>query len=232
MSTHKYRESREGPVTERVYKTLKKRIYSGAYWPEQRLLESALAENLGVNRASIREALKLLSMEGLVEMAPYRGSKVSPVSVQLVCESYQVEAVLEGYAAFLATERMSNDEIRELETLIEESKEIVVSELEKWAQCNVRIHRKINKACGNEKIIKLIKNNVQFTNYWFVVLSRPGEIPKRNEEHTSILEAMKIRNPMKARQLMENHILDSADYAVKRLRDKLPSFSASGDSLE
>ena len=212
--------------TRETYKIIKKRIFSGFYWPQQRLVELELSEDLGVNRMIVREALKRLAIEGLVLTESYKGCKVADISAEQVKEAYQVEAVLEGFAAFLAANRMTADEIRKLEHLIDESKTIDHEEIEKWAPYNRQIHKLINMASRNNRLIDLIRNNVEFHNYWFIVLSAPGEIPKINQKHKAILDAIKSRNAPKARELMEEHILQSADGTVARVRDTFPAIKA------
>ena len=212
--------------TRETYKIIKKRIFSGFYWPKQRLVELDLSEDLEVKRTVVREALKRLSIEGLVYTESYKGCKVADISVEQVEEAYQVEAVLEGFAAFLAADRMNADEITKLEHLIYESKKVDHEDVEKWAPYNRQIHKLINMASRNNRLIDLIRNNVEFHNYWFIVLSAPGEIPKNNQTHKAILDAIKSRNARKARELMEDHILQSADGIVERVRDTFPAIKA------
>lgn len=212
--------------TRDVYRILKKRIFSGFYWPKQHLVETVLSEDLGVKRTIVREALKHLAIEGLVFTESYKGCKVADISVEQVKEAYQIEAVLEGFAAFLAANRMNAGEVTKLGHLIDESKKVDYEDLEKWALYNRQIHRLINKASRNNRLIDLIGNNIEFHNYWFIVLSAPGEIPKNNQKHKAILDAIKSRNARKARELMEDHILRSADGIVERVRDTFPAIKA------
>ena len=212
--------------TEQAYKILRDRIFSGYYLPRQHLVESTLSKDLGVNRMIVREMLKRLALEGLVVTQPYKGCTVADISTQQAYETYQVEAVLEGFAAFLATDRIGNHELKELERLIDESKRVDTREVEKWEEYNRQIHRAINRACRNSRLINMISDNVKFSNYWFIVLSTPGQIPKKNHEHELILEAIKERNAMKVRQLVENHIMDAAEDISERLQNIFPIFKS------
>lgn len=206
-----------------AYKTVRTRIFSGYYFPRQRLIESALCEDLGINRPVVREILKRLVLEGLVVMEPFKGCSVADVSMQDAYETYQVEAALEGFAAYLAVGRMDKEDIAELEMLIRESNEIDPNEVEEWVEYNRKIHSLVNRSCGNRKLIDFIKKNVQFSNYWFIVLSTSGEIPKRNQEHKTILGAIKAKDANKARRLLETHIMDAADSIRRRLQKTLPN---------
>jgi DNA-binding GntR family transcriptional regulator len=208
--------------TQQAYKTLRSRIFSGYYFPRQRLVESVLCKDLGVNRTVVRDILKSLALEGLVVMEPFKGCSVVDVSMQDAYETYQIQAALEGLAAHLAASRMDNKDLTELEFLIDESNGIDADEVEQWVTYNRKIHRLINTSCGNRKLIDLIRKNVQFSNYWFVVLSTPGEIPKRNLEHVSILKAIKAKDADKAQRLVEKHIMEAAESIRKRLHKTLP----------
>jgi DNA-binding GntR family transcriptional regulator len=170
----------------------------------------------------VRDILKSLALEGLVVMEPFKGCSVVEVSMQDAYETYQIQAALEGLAAHLAASRMDNKDLTELEFLIDESNGIDADEVEQWVTYNRKIHRIINTSCGNRKLIDLIRKNVQFSNYWFVVLSSPGEIPKRNLEHVSILKAIKAKDADKAQRLVEKHIMEAADSIRKRLHKTLP----------
>ena len=230
MATKAKQRRKRGPSgiekTEQAYKILRDRIFSGFYLPKQHLVESTLSEDLGVNRMIVREMLKRLAMEGLVVTQPYKGCIVADISIQQAYETYQVEAVLEGFAAFLAAHRIGNHEIKELEHLIAESKSLDPQGVEKWEECNRKIHGVINRGCRNSRLINMISDNVKFSNYWFIVLSTPGQIPKKNQEHGLILEAIKERNAPKVRGLVENHIMEAAEDIRERLRNMFPIFES------
>lgn len=208
---------------EKAYRALKKRIFSGYYMPRQHLVEATLKTDLGVNRMTVRDVLKRLVLEGLVVIQPYKGCKVIDISIEDVYETYQVEAVLEGFAAALASEHITPKEMKDLERYIDESKKLDPIEIEKWERYNRNIHQTINRASRSTKLIDLIKDNVKLTNYWFIVLSSPGQIPRQNKEHDRILAAMKKRDAATARQLMESHIMNAAQEIAERFKLLLPS---------
>jgi DNA-binding GntR family transcriptional regulator len=209
-----------GKVLE-VYAELRRKIFSGYYLPRQHLVESEISEALGVKRATVREALRRLASEGLVEVRPYRGCLVTDVSIQDAFETYQIEAALEGFAAYLATDLISGKDLEMLEALIRESTALDPNKVEEWERYNRQIHKIIIKASENERLIKLIKNNVKFSNYWFIVLSTPGQIPKKNQEHSLILQSMKKGDALKSREILEKHILDAAEDIRERLQKML-----------
>ena len=211
--------------TSQAYKILRDRIFSGNYLPRQHLVESILSKDLGVNRMAVREMLERLVVEGLVVKQPYKGCRVAEISIQNTYEIYQIEAVLEGFAAFLAVDRISGRELKKLEHLIKECTKLNPKDLETWQKYNRGIHGVINRSCGNTHLINKIKDNVKFSKYWFINLSTPGEIPKKNKEHELILKAIKEKKAVKARQLIENHIMESAESIRTRLLEIFPIFN-------
>lgn len=88
--------------TREVYKELRRKIFSG-YLPRRHLVESKISKEFGFKRPTVREALRELAYEGLVEAYPYKGCVVADVSIQDAYETYQVQAALEGFASYLAT---------------------------------------------------------------------------------------------------------------------------------
>ena len=208
--------------TDQAYEKLKDRIFSGFYLPREHLVESRLCKDLNVNRMIVRDILKGLAIEGLVVMEPYKGCTVADISIQQVYETYLVEAVLEGYAGFLATKNMSNYDIKKLETLINESEKLDPQEVERWEKYNRQIHRSINRASRNTRLINMIKNNIKFNNYWFIALSTPGLIPKKSHQHKLILDSIKEKDANKVRQLIENHIMDAAKDIRERIQNIFP----------
>lgn len=207
---------------EQAYKMIRDRIFSGFYLPRQRLVEFSLSKDLGINRMIVRDTLKRLALEGLVVMQPYKGCTVKDVSLDDVYQTYQVEAVLEGFAASLAAERITRQELQELEGLIEESKKVDPQDVETWGHYNKEIHGLINRASRNGRLMSLIRDNVKLTNYWFIVLSTSGQIPQKNKEHSLILAALRKRCVEEVRSLVEKHIMDSAHDIGNRSKKMFP----------
>jgi DNA-binding GntR family transcriptional regulator len=194
-------------------------------------VESTLCEELGVQRFIIRDVLKRLASERLVVYERYKGCFVAEVSFDEAFDTYQVHAFLEGGAALLATKNLLDKDLDKLEVLIEKSKEIDPSNWEIWVKYNRQIHGLVNKACGNDKLIELIKGNVKYMKYWFIVLSTYADLKRRNEEHIVILRFLRERNAGKVRQAVENHIIEAGKDMRKRLEKILPVSEKRGIEL-
>ena len=103
---------RPSSVREAAYGHLRDSILRGSLLPGTRISEPNLAEQLGISRTPVREALQRLSQEGLVELTPAKGARVRVLSAEEVREVYEARAMLEGEAARLAAERASEGEMR------------------------------------------------------------------------------------------------------------------------
>ncbi|MBW2369488.1 MAG: GntR family transcriptional regulator, partial [Deltaproteobacteria bacterium] len=207
---------------EETYRTIRNRIFSGSYWPRERLVEDSLAKELGVQRWLIRWTLKRLAAEKLVVSERHKGCFVAEFSAEKVFETMQAQAFLEGGAAFLATEKISDKELDQLEALIGRAEKTKAENQEKWFTYNREFHRILNNACGNKKLIDLIKMNESYLKYWFVRLSQQADLNTRNKEHVLIMEALRKRDPQKVRQAVENHVMQASVDMRGRLKDMLP----------
>ena len=207
---------------ERVTKSLRKEIFAGQRLPRERLVEKDLTGQYGVNRMIVRQVLNTLDNEGLVTIEPYKGASVAEISLTDVQEKYQISGMLEGYAAGLATSRLSDADLKSLEENLERQETILLEDVNKWQNLNVLFHRTININCGNERLIDLIRQNSNFRSYWFIVLSVPGRIAINIREHRELLQALRDKRPDQARALMESHIIDAGTYVIDFLKRNIP----------
>jgi DNA-binding GntR family transcriptional regulator len=207
-----------------AYKTLKRQIYSGYLMPGRRLIELDLARDLVVSRTIIREVIKQLALEGLVELAPYKGATVVRTSITDLEEIYTIQQDLEGLAAYLATSRLSERQVEELERIHRSSQEHPSGDVVGWQKWNTKFHRTFVDHCGNQRLIKLVEGHRdQFARYWFLVVSIPGCIQKNIQEHERITEAVRAQDPGLVRQLMERHVGDGARQLLEIIRSAHPS---------
>lgn len=107
------------PLRDVVFESLRKAIVEGSLKPGQRLMEVQLAEQLGVSRTPVREAIRKLELEGFVIMLPRKGAYVADMSVKDIIDVLEVRSALEGLAANLAAERMDEKEVENLKEISE-----------------------------------------------------------------------------------------------------------------
>ncbi|MBL0124830.1 MAG: GntR family transcriptional regulator [Betaproteobacteria bacterium] len=169
------------------------------------LNERDLAEQLGVSKTPVREALSLLNHEGLVQILPRQAYVVTPITVRDVHECFDLRVILECAAVELAAARIGDDELAQLEAIVsgeadtEPSAETLVR--------NTGFHSLIARASGNERLTILIEKLL-------------GEMPRLITagyvlgEHESLMKSLRERNPVHARDAMRQHILHVKEKAL------------------
>ncbi len=144
-------------ATDDAYDNLKRRIFANEIEPGRFILQEALAEDLGMSRTPVREALIRLEREGLVEIRPRWGMRVLPVSRQDMSEIYEVLGALEAQAARLAASRASGDEVDRLEAAVHDMETaIAADDREAWADADDRFHTLLAEASGNARLKRMV----------------------------------------------------------------------------
>lgn len=195
-------------LREVVFDYLRQSIVEGKLEPGKRLMEIQLAEQLGVSRTPIREAIRKLELEGLVVMVPRKGAYVADLSVKDVMEILEVRGALEGLAASLAAERMSDEEIKELESICHEFRQCYEkNDIEGMIENDVRFHDCIFNSIGNSKLNQ-ISQGLREQIYRFRVrfISRHNKAKELLNEHWAIFNAIKDRDSELAHKCGVEHI--------------------------
>lgn len=197
------------PLREVVFRTLRQAILKGELKPGERLLELHLADRLGVSRTPIREAIRMLELEGLVLMIPRRGAEVAKISHKNLQDTLEVRGALEELATDLACQRISDEELRELSAAEDHFQKVVKnggSEIE-IAEADEAYHDIIYKASGNEKLVQMINNlREQMYRYRLEYIKDEAKRGVLVHEHEEILQAIRIRDLIRAKTLMKEHI--------------------------
>ena len=171
-------------------------------------MEVQLAEQLGVSRTPVREAIRKLELEGLVVMLPRKGAYVANMSLKDLIDVLEIRASLEGLAASLAAERITDEDIKKLESIVEEFKDgINESNVEALLRKDVEFHECIFKAANNKKLEKMINTLwEQVQRFRITYVSDSNASLSLIDEHQSILNAIK-----------EGNIADSKKFAIKHI---------------
>lgn len=192
----------------KVFKYIKSQILNGKYKTGETLIESKLAEELGVSRTPIREAIQLLEIEGLVQTLPNKGTEVLGISTEDVRDIYTIRCLVEGLAARWATERMSPAQKKELQKTLDLMEFYAAKdEMSELTELDNQFHQQIYEASGS-KMLKLTLGNL----HQFVQLARqeslmvPHRIEDTLHEHRAILAAFLEGNPEKAEKAMADHV--------------------------
>lgn len=206
------------PLRELVFEALRQAIVDGVLEPGERLMEVQLAEDLGVSRTPVREAIRKLELAGFVMMIPRRGAYVADISLKDVADVFEIRGALEALAAELAAERASEEEIEQLERLLVEiSQTIEKRDVEGLIELDTRFHDTLFKASRNERLGQILSQlREQIHRYRTQTLSNPARMRVALEEHRGIVEAVADRNGELARRLAFEHI-ESAENSLMQL---------------
>lgn len=193
---------------QRVYEHLRAAILEGRLEPGTELTEVALAEQLGVSRGPLREAIGRLAAEGLVTVSPRRGAVVRSLSKEEFLELYQVREALERMAMQLAALRLTDEEFDGLTALNEEmAAHAAGNKVEAFFEANLAFHARLLEASGNEKLQELYRQLLgQLGRYRLRSLTLRGNLQRSVSEHKTILRAARRGDAERAAQLMAEHI--------------------------
>ena len=196
------------PLREMVYEELKIQILTGAIVPGTRMMEVDLAEEMGVSRTPIREAIRKLEKEGLVTIEPRRGAYASMISTQDMVEILEVRQDLEGLAAYFAATRMSPVEMEELRDIADNyNKAVADGSMQDMIQYDTQFHRKIVDSCNNKILVNMVEQLqelvLRFRYIYYDNFRRAENMP---EEHQEIIEAIASGDEKRAREAADVHI--------------------------
>ncbi len=208
------------PLRELVFEALREAIITGHLAPGERLMELQLAEELGVSRTPVREAIRKLELEGLVHMIPRKGAYVATLSMKDIVEVFEIRGALEGLAAALAAESITDEELEELERhLVMAAEQIGNADLEGMVEVDTGFHQILYKASRNERLTQIISNlREQIQRYRLTSLSYPGRMKIALEEHREIVDAVSARDPDLARKLAQEHIENAENSMMQVIR--------------
>ncbi len=199
-------------LTAKVFKYIRDGIIEGRYQSGDYLVETKLAEELGVSRTPIREALKQLELEDLAESIPNRGVIVKGISKEDIDDIYTIRHHLEGLAAFWAAQRIKQAQLDQLAELVE-LMELYTrrNDSANLARLDSEFHEIIFTASNSrtlKHILVSLHQNAQHARQ--SSLMSPIRTPKSFEEHKEIYAALEAHDAERAKACMEQHILTAA----------------------
>jgi DNA-binding GntR family transcriptional regulator len=195
------------PVARSVYRQLREAILLGVYPPGTRLNERELSEEIQVSRTPIREAFRFLEKEGLMRHSPRRGVEVVGLSRRDIDGIYAMRVLLDGLAAQLAAEQITDEVLEEMRLNIEQTVASVDDfTTDQYIRCQDDFNHLIDKAAGHQHLTFVLEGLRLFIKSFRVgTFSRGGRRMQACEEHRAIYEALRERNPAKARTAVEIH---------------------------
>lgn len=206
------------PLREVVIENIRDAILSGDFPAGMRLTELQLADEMGVSRTPIREAIRNLEQEGLVVMIPRRGAYVADVSIHDINEVYEIRTALETLAAGLAAERIEDSEIEEMDKYLIATR-TYVSRLDyaKIVEMDTAFHDVIYKASRNKRCMNIISTlRQQITSIRERSMPYPGRLDQMLLEHRAIVDAIAQRDVEKAQMAVKTH-MENAERTLLRV---------------
>ena len=205
---------------EEAYEELRVRIVTNGVAPGEILNEKELMTQLAIGRSPLREILFRLQEENLIKPLPRLGYMVTTVDIFEVRELVELRRELEGYAGFLAAQRITPKQLEDLRTLIREAETEAtvsrnVSNISEYF--DTRFHSLLYQATGNQKLAKVLQDlHILMLRIWFHVgLDAIGFAHQAQNLYT-VLEALEQKDPQKARSAMEDHV----DQYAAQVREK------------
>lgn len=195
-------------VQQQIVEKLRGAIIEGIFKPGDRLVEADLCEMLGVSRPSIREALRSLEAEKLVEIIPNRGPQIPVLTWEHASEIYQMRALLEGEAAFIAAKKATPDDLKLMRaSLAAFGKAVRAHDMRIEVATTAEFYGHILRICGNRIIEETLNGLLARINFLRGrSMSQPGRAKVSLQEMKAIFEAIEARNGPAARNAAVRHV--------------------------
>lgn len=204
------------PLHQEVAERVRELILSGVLKTGDRIVETEMCSSLGISRTPMREALRILSSEGLIEVVPNKGAYVAQPSMNEIREMFEVMSILEGACARVAAERMSNSDFRKIEDihqLLEQHYE--AKDHERYLEVNHSYHVLVQEMAGNKVLDGVINGLRQrILLYRYRQLYQPDRFTASIQEHRDLLEAFRNRDPATAEGVMKRHLMNQCKALV------------------
>lgn len=196
-----------GQTSDRVAEILREAILDGVLPPSYWLREKELANELSVSRTPIREALRRLSMEGLVVITAHQGAMVVPLTMEDILQVYAVRESLEGLASRLAAKNRTEEHIEQLTEALRKMKDAAQGDASELARLNLEFHKIVRQATKNQLLDRfLLQVEQAVRRFGSTTFEFPEWVEDSIEEHSQIIEAIKERDGEKAERLATEHM--------------------------
>ncbi|MCK5543123.1 MAG: GntR family transcriptional regulator [Desulfobacterales bacterium] len=206
-----------------VFEYLKKAIIDQTITPGSRLVESKIADMLGISRTPLREAFHKLEREDWIEKVSSGGFQVVTMTKDDIEQTFGIRSVLEAHAARLAAE---NHTIKDLVPLEKKMKEFKIclelkKDSDKLQEINTQFHDLLYSLSKSPRLIKMIDQlRAQISRFRQILLKQTEYAHESNEDHIKMLEAIKNRDGEKVEELVRQHIIKGRDVVLTKLKQE------------
>ena len=205
-----------------VFEYLKNAIIDQTIEPGSRLVESKIADMLGISRTPLREALHKLEREDWIEKIPSGGFQVVTLTKNDIEQTFGIRSVLEAYAARLAAENHTPKDLIPLEKKMKEFKICLeTKDCIKLQKINTQFHDLLYALSKSPKLIKMINQlRAQISIFRQIILKQEAFAHKSNDDHIKMLAAIKKRDGSKVEELVREHIIKGKNAVLSELKQE------------
>jgi DNA-binding GntR family transcriptional regulator len=203
-----FEQVRSADLVTQVTERLARAVYDGRLRPGARLVEAAVARQMGISRGPLREAARRLEQRGLLVARPRRGFFVRDFTPAEIDDIYGLRIVLECYAMRLACARASDRELRDLRTQLEHQRALAAADaVVELVEADLQFHRMVCAASGNRRLDALFADLAGEVRLIIALIGQLFDDPERiAETHTPLLAALEARDPERAAAEADHHI--------------------------
>lgn len=211
----------ETGATRRVLARLRQMIVRGDLAPGTRIVERALCADFAVSRTPMREALKLLEIDGLIELSPNRGARVRVFTEHEAVELFETLAGLESLAAELATERMSGSDLDALTRCHEQmAAHYRARRLDEYFDINSAMHERIVELTGNTVLLDVYRSlMLRAKRSRYMAILDKARWRQAMDEHDALIDALTRRNAADAGRIWRAHLTHTGQTVAAVLRE-------------
>jgi DNA-binding GntR family transcriptional regulator len=201
-------------LSEKVYNFIRQRIINSDYPSGYKLNVHQISQALGVSHTPVKDALSRLAGEGLVEISSRTGTYVKNITGEEIHEIIQTRIILETAVMEIVAERITDEQLHALEEIYQRSAVLAVHEDDResykaFMEHDSRFHLFFFQIAGNKRLLDIYKNlnaHMQFVRFR-LMNHAGGKLPTTDREHEKILDALRERNPKKAKEAIRTHLL-------------------------
>lgn len=210
------------PLREVVFRALRNAIVQGEFQPGERLMEVTIANKLGVSRTPVREAIRMLELEGLVVMIPRKGAEVANITVKDLKDALEVRMAIEALSVRLTCERIDEKGKEELKQVCIAFREAINSKLvPAIVEADEAFHNMIYKLSQNPRLINIAQNlREQVYRYRVEYVKDFSYHDNLVTEHDQITNAILLGDANTAERIMNEHIYNQEQIVIKNVINK------------
>lgn len=205
-------------LRESIAEAIRTSIMKGNLKPGHKISEPALASQFGISRTPVREAFRQLDTEGFLQVTPRRGARVAHFTERDVREFYEIKAVMEGYAAKLATEHISEKEMDKMEQVNLQMEECYrKQDYLRAFRLHNEFHEVFLKASGSEQLYQLIRMLVAKFQRFRILLTISGKSEGSFTQHREIIQAFRARDAKRASELVAENAIFGKEVIIANI---------------